>query len=202
MGGMSQIDICLRIVDLFLTKGMIAGMTFDQVAFRDQIKRARAYFLSQIDRVPIAALVWGPNPTSADPVAQTRIKLREALRSKGHLAEFSEDLYDHGSMRSPFAQQIAQAEAYDLVFSIPASYGAIAEIHDFARIPGISHKIIAFIDKLYVNGYSGQGLIAAQTSASCKIELYDGSALPDCIISTALEEVYRLQEILYVSGRR
>ena len=103
---------------------------------------------------------------------------------------------------SNYAQQLAQAEAYDVVFSIPGSFGAIAEIHDFARIPGVSHKIIAFVDKLHLNGYSAQSLIAVQTNASCKVELYDGTALPGCVIDYAFDQIRRLQEILYVSGRR
>ena len=170
--------------------------------FKRQIERKRAEALSRISKVPVAALVWGPNPTSTDPLADARVRLRDSLRSIGHIADFSEDLYDPSSPLSAFAQQIAQAEAYDVVFSIPGSFGAVAEIHDFARLPTLSRKVIAFVDHVHLNGYSHQSLIAAQTSASCKVEIYDGYKLPECIIDYAQNEIRRLQELFYISGRR
>ena len=177
-------------------------MSIDLATFRRQIADKRHEVLDRIGKVPVAALVWGPAPTSPDPVAQARLRLRDELRSRGHLADFSEDLYDPALPLSNFAQQLAQAEAYDVVFSIPGSFGAIAEIHDFARIPGVSHKVIAFVDQIHLNGYSSQSLISAQTNASCKVELYDSSKLPSCVVDLALDQVRRLQELLYVSGRR
>jgi hypothetical protein len=174
----------------------------DSSEFRRQIESKRHEVLGRIEKVPIAALIWGPAPTSTDPVAQARLMLRDELRRLGHIADFSEELFDPALPLSNFAQQVAQAEAYDVIFSIPGSFGAIAEIHDFARIPGISHKVIAFVDRIHTNGYSAQSLLAAQTNASCKVELYDGSKLPSCVIDFAKDQVRRLQEILYVSGRR
>ena len=177
-------------------------MATDLAVFRKQIAQKRIEVLERISKVPVAALVWGPTPTSADPVAQARLSLRDALRSNGHLAEFSEDLYDSSLPQSNLVQQVAQAEVFDIVFSIPASFGSIGEIHDFARIPGLSHKVIAFIDQMHLGSYSSQSLLATQTSASCKVEVYDASKLPDSILKPALDQVRRLQELLYVSGRR
>ncbi len=170
--------------------------------FAQAIDQKRRECLSHIMQVPVAALVWGPNPTSANPVASTRLTLREELRKKGHYAEFSEDLYDSRSPHSLIAQQVAQAEAFDIIFSLPDSIGSVAEIHDFARIPGISHKVVAFVDQLHLNGYSGQSLLATQTNSTCKIEIYDAGKLPNCIIDCALDQVFRMQELLYVSGMR
>jgi hypothetical protein len=174
----------------------------DMAEFRRQLALNRKEALARITKVPIAALVWGPNPSSTDPLSAARVRLRDALRADGHVADFSEDLYDPTSTLSGFAQQLAQAEAYDVVFSIPGSFGAVAEIHDFARLPTVSRKVIAFIDQLYLSGYSHQSLLAAQTSASCKVEVYDGLKLPGCIIEYALGEVQKLQELLYITGRR
>lgn len=169
--------------------------------FKNQIALKRTEAM-EITQVPVAALVWGPNPSAGDPISATRIQLRDALRAKGHVADFSEDLYDPSSSLSTFAQQVAQAEAYDVVFSIPSSFGAVAEIHDFARLPTVSRKVIAFVDQVHLSGYSHQSLIAAQTSASCRVEMYDGYKLPMCIVDYALNEIRRLQELFYVSGRR
>ncbi|MGF0539895.1 hypothetical protein ACQQ2Q_17990 [Agrobacterium sp. ES01] len=172
----------------------------------DQFKRAieakRQEALARIERVPIAVLVWGPSPTSGSPMAEIRVQLRDSLSQRGHLADFSEDLFDPASPLSNLAQQVAQAEAYDIIFSMPSSFGAVGEIHDFARLQGIAHKLIAFVDQAHVNGYSPQSLMATQTSASCKIEVYSASDLPGCIIDKALDQVRRLQELMYLSGRR
>lgn len=170
--------------------------------FRKEVAEKRAKILAQMARVPIAALIWGPNPTSADPYAQARLRLRDELSTRGHLADFSEDLHDSSFEQSNFAQQISQAEAYDVIFSIPSSVGSIAEIHDFARIQGISHKIIAFVDRNHLGGYSGQSLVNSQANSTCKIELYDYATFPDCVISLALDQIRRLQEIFYIGGRR
>jgi hypothetical protein len=172
------------------------------VQFKQAIDAKRREILRRIEHVPIAALVWGPNPTSSDPISKVRLELRDKLRAFGHLADFSEDLYDPNSPLSNFAQQISQAEAYDIIFSIPSSFGSIGEIHDFARIPSVSNKIIAFVDQTHTNGYSAQSLMMTQGSSTCRIELYDGSKLPDNIINYALDQVRRLQEIQYASGRR
>jgi hypothetical protein len=118
------------------------------------------------------------------------------------MADFSEDLYDSQSGSSNFAQQMAQCLAYDIVFSIPGSIGAVAEIHDFARIPELSHKITAFLDLQYASGYSQQSLVSAQINPSCKVELYDSAKLPECVIQRALDQTRRLQEFLYAAGRR
>jgi hypothetical protein len=170
--------------------------------FKNQIALKRVEALARITQVPVSALVWGPDPAAGDPISVTRVRLRDALRANGHVADFSEELYDPSSPLSAFAQQVAQAEAYDVVFSIPGSFGAVAEVHDFARLPTVSRKVIAFVDQAHLNGYSHQSLIAAQTSASCRVEIYDGFKLPTCVIDYALSEIRRLQEIFYVSGRR
>ncbi|MGG3810293.1 hypothetical protein ABEV34_01365 [Methylorubrum rhodesianum] len=177
-------------------------MAADLTEFRRQIAQKREDAVARIMQVPIAALVWGPNPASKDPVSVARVGLRDALRARGHLADFSEELYDSASDLSNFAQQLAQAEAYDVIFSIPSSYGAIAEIHDFARLPSVSGKVIAFIDESHMNGYSHQSLLAATSSASCRVHTYDGIKLPDCIVGHALSETRRLQELFYLAGRR
>lgn len=166
------------------------------------VERARREALARIDRVPVAALVWGPNPTGADLVSVARLKLRDELRGRGHLADFSEDLIDPASKRSIFAQQLAQVESYDVVFTFPSSFGSVGELHDFSRLPGVSHKLLAFMDKDYLAGYSGTSLLAAQTTGTCKIEVYDASELPDGLVARALDQVYRLQELLYIQGRR
>ena len=171
-------------------------------SFEEDVERRRLEALSRIQRLPIAALIWGPSPTAGTSVAQARSILRDTLLSNGHLARYSEELVDPNSPLSILIQQVAQAEVYDIVFSIPDSPGSIAEIHDFARIPGLSHKIVAFLNSDWNDGYANQSLVQLQSTTTCQVQLYQPSALPQCIIDPALTLVRRLQELYYLTGRR
>jgi hypothetical protein len=170
--------------------------------FEDYIERRRLEALARIDRIPVAALIWGPAPDGSNLIADTRLRLRDELNSRGHHARFSEELVDPSSYHSILAQQIAQAEAFDIVFSIPASPGSIAEVHDFARIPELSYKVVAFLNSEWDSGYSNQSLIQIRSNVTCQIQPYRPVELPDCIIRPALELVRRLQEYFYANGRR
>jgi hypothetical protein len=158
--------------------------------------------LLRIRKTPIAALIWGTAPTSSDIFAETRLALREALVAEGHLARFSEDLLKSASGYSTLAQQVAQVEAHDVVFSIPASPGSIAEIHDFARMPGISHKIVTFVNRDWNHGYANQSLLQLRSTLTPEIQPYDPSQLPACVVDSALAFVHTLQEWFYFAGRR
>jgi len=170
--------------------------------FEDEVERRRLESVARIKEVPISVLIWGPSPTAHSPLSETRFKLREALQSRGHLARFSEELYDPNMELSMLAQQVTHVEAFDIVFSMPYSEGSIAEIHDFTRIPFVSQKIVAFIDKKFNGGYSNQVLTQFESNATCRTQHYDGHELPDCIINSAMGLVGRLQEFYYLSGRR
>lgn len=170
--------------------------------FLEEVERRRLEALARIRRVPIAALIWGPNAGAGTPQAQARVDLQAALTADGHLASFSEDLYDATCGLSNLAQQAAQAEAYDIVFSIPGTPGSLAEIHDFARIPGISHKIVAFLDTAWSGGYANQSLVQMQCTTTCQVQLYQAHQLPSQVIDTSRDLVRRLQEYYYLAGRR
>lgn len=175
---------------------------YDIADFKRDVEKRRLAALDRMLQVPVSALVWGPSPLSSDPLAAVRLDLRDTLRRQGFLAEFSEDLYDASISLSNFAQQLAQAEAFDVIFSVPSSHGAIAEIHDFARVPQISNKVIAYVDKEYTNGYSTQSLMSAGSVSTCRVESYDSKNLPKCVVDMAIDQMRRLQEIFYISGRR
>jgi hypothetical protein len=176
---------------------MPSGLSLEEL-----VERKRLETLEQVKLLPIAALIWGPAPDSDSPLAKARVLLRDELLKDGHLARFSEDLLDPTSQHSILIQQVAQAHSHDIVFSIPGSPGSIAEIHDFARIPGISHKIVAFLDYAWSDGYSSQSLMQLESSATCQVQPYDCKDLPGCIIKKAKSLIMRLQEYHFLAGRR
>ena len=170
--------------------------------YRQEVDRRRTAVLGAVRSLPIAVLIWGPAPSATSTAANIRSELKDELLRAGHLAHFSEELVDTALPYSLELQQLSHVEAYDIVFSIPDSPGSIAEIHDFAKVPRLSHKIIAFLNQQWNDGYSNRTLIELQSRVTCGVELYDPLELPDCIIEKALESVHRLQEIYYLLGRR
>jgi hypothetical protein len=172
------------------------------VLFVEAVERERRNALARIRGVPISVLIWGPTPSSKTPVAITRGELRRVLESDGHLVRYSEDLYDPAASYSLLAQQVADVEAYDITFSLPDSPGSIAEAHDFARIPSISHRIVTFIDGNHDDGYANKTLLELQSTATCKVQVYKAADLPGCVVEHARSLVRRLQEFYYLAGRR
>jgi hypothetical protein len=170
--------------------------------FERDVERKRQEALARISSIPISALIWGPSRKGRSSVARARKELRDVLNDRGHLARFSEDYVDDANSHSLLAHQVAQAEAFDIVFSIPEAEGSVAEIHDFARIPWLSSKIVAFLDRAWNDGYSNRTILELQSTVTCQVHLYDSSKLPDCIIQPALDLISRLQEIYYIAGRR
>jgi hypothetical protein len=177
-------------------------LTPEAERYRHEVDRRRAAVLQAVSNLPIAVLIWGPAPTAGTPAASARNHLKEELLRTGHLAHFSEELVDPASPFSLELQQLSHVEAYDIIFSIPDSPGSIAEIHDFAKVPRLAHKIVAFLNQNWNNGYSNRTLIELQSRVTCAVELYDPANLPTCVISKALELVRRLQEVYYFLGRR
>lgn len=170
--------------------------------FEQDVAARLATALSRVRSIPIAVLIWGPDPTFASPFAAARSELREVLVREGHVARFSEELIDPKSDLSLIAQQAAQVEVYDIVFSLPTSPGSIAEIHEFARTPDLAHKIVAFVNNAWTNGFSGRALIELESTATCRITQYDEAKLPDSIVVPAVNYVKRLQEHKFLSGVR
>src|SRR4051812_44998845 len=96
--------------------------------YLEEVRRRRQRCLEDIRRIPIAALIWGPAEGSHSPMAAIRVTLRDELRRNGHVAHFSEELYNPHQPYSMQAQQAADVEAHDIVFSLPDSIGSIAEL--------------------------------------------------------------------------
>lgn len=171
-------------------------------AFAEAVERQRQEALLRIGAVPVSVLIWGPNPAAKSDVGETRKELRRALESDGHLVRYSEELYNPSSPFSLLAQQVADVEAHDITFALPDSPGSIAEAHDFARIPSVSHRIVTFVDGALNDGYANKTLLELQSTATCRVQVYTAGELPGCVVEYARGSVRRLQEFYYLSGRR
>jgi hypothetical protein len=175
-------------------------MNFD--VFKQQVDQQRREALKRISATPISALVWGPDPNGSSQTAVCRKLLKEELTKHTVYACFSEDLFDPHAQLSNRAQQFAQVEAFDIVFSIPDSPGSIAEIHDYSLIPSISPKIVTFLDHQWNGGYANQSLVHLNPINSPQIRFYDQAQLPAVIVEESLNIIRTLKESFYLLGRR
>jgi hypothetical protein len=175
-------------------------LTPEASRFLERIRPKIAEGLQDVQRVPVAVLLWGPGITSSHPLAGLRSQLRAVLRANGHLALLSEELWDPASSVSLRVQQLVQAESFDLVVSIPATAGAIGEVHDFAAHPRVNSKLLVFLNQECIDGYSEQSLRALSTVLSCQVEYYASEDDASQVERVIMEQAQRLREIKFMYG--
>lgn len=158
--------------------------------------------LAEVDKTPVAVLVWGPGISSSSPLAECRLRLRTELRRRGHAAMYSEELCDPGCSFSIRLQQLVQAQAFDLVVSIPCTPGSIAEIHDFSTDRRVHGKTLVFLNREHLGGYSEQSLAAVSTVMSCRIEYYPNESDVGIIETVTYDEVQKIRELKYLAMGR
>lgn len=154
--------------------------------------------LAHINSIPVAVLLWGPGMSSRSRLRPVRLNLRRKLRELGHAAFFSEELYDHKLPHSLRLQQLIQAQNFDLIVSLPATPGAIAEIHDFIIDKRVRAKLLIFLDRSHRKGYSHQSIKAINNSPICKIEYYSKDTETMYVEEETLRYVQSVRESKYL----
>ncbi len=158
--------------------------------------------LEEVSRVPVSILIWGPGAQSTHPLVAVRTNLRHRLRENGHAAVFSEELCKSDSNHSIRMQQLAQAQEFDLIVSLPGTAGSIGEIHDFVADSRVNSKILMFLDAEHADGYSHQSLDSLKTILSCQIEYYPSVNETASIERVVFDSVQRIREMKYtIAGR-
>jgi hypothetical protein len=158
--------------------------------------------LDDVNKVPVSVLLWGPGIDSHHPIYSVRAELRSELRRNGHAAFYSEELCDPTSPHSIRIQQLAQAQSFDLVVSIPCTPGSIGEVHDFAADRRVTAKMLVFLNSTYLDGYSPQSLQALSTLISCRIEYYTDKTDTSSILEVTFDTVQRVRELKYILAGR
>jgi hypothetical protein len=158
--------------------------------------------LKEVNRVPVSILVWGPGIESNNAMLPVRASLRAELRKRGHAAFYSEELCDPGSPHSTRIQQLVQAQQFDLIVSIPCTPGSIGEVHDFAADRRVTAKMLVFLNRQYLEGYSQQSLQALSSIISCRLEYYPSENDTTPIMEITFDAVQRVREMKYIlTGR-
>ncbi len=152
-----------------------------------------------VRQTPLAILVWGPGASAGD-LYQKRLQIRDELRRRGHAAFFSEEL--EGSAPESMSQkgiEFLQAQAADLIVVMQASYGSVAEVHDFAEHRVINFKMLIFIDERAADGYSYRGALTELKALYNNVETYKyPDDITQChLLTKVLQKVNVLQMVKY-----
>ncbi len=152
-----------------------------------------------VKQTPLAILVWGPGASAGD-LYQKRLQIRDELRRRGHAAFFSEELEDSSQgLPSQKGIEFLQAQAADLIVVMQASYGSVAEVHDFAEHRVINFKMLIFIDEKATDGYSYRGALAELKALYNNVETYKyPEDIVQChLLTKVVEKVNVLQMVKY-----
>ncbi len=150
-------------------------------------------------QTPLTILVWGPG-ASAKELYRKRLQIRDALRARGLAAFFSEELEGMGdASMSLKGIEFLQAQAADLIVVMQASYGSIAEVHDFASFRVVSSKMLIFVDEVAVDGYSYRGALAELRTLYNNVETYKyPEDITEChLLAKVTTKVDALQMLAY-----
>jgi hypothetical protein len=168
----------------------------------DRVRPRVAAELASLSKIPVSILLWGPSLTSELALAQLRIELRSTLRAQGHAAFYSEELCDPESQFSLRVQQIAQAQEFDLVVSLPGTPGSVGEAHDFAADRRIHAKLLVFLNRTDLAGYSSKSLRALNAIMACELIYYDGEDDFHSVFEAVASQVTRIREMKYILAGR
>ncbi len=153
--------------------------------------------LKKIEKVPLVILVWGPGPGGGD-LYDKRLQIRELLRSLGHVALFSEEINTGPIPPGLSARDLEECQAHEAhcIIAIQGSPGSIGEVHDFAGLMDIGHKILIFIDESAQDGYSYKGALQElkQRYTDCVETFNYPKDIKECnLVNSVLSKVRKLQ---------
>jgi hypothetical protein len=190
-------------------------------------KRARAHFdecflprykqlLASIDQTALTVLVWGPGPSAgnkgrrqgiaaAGALYAKRVQIRGELRRRGITALFSEEVtaVATAGVHSLAAQELAQAEAADLIVVLQCSVGSTAEVHDFGRLGNaIVSKLLVFVDARALTGYSYGALLKSMQERFNNVRTYKyPSDITEChLLEDVLKQVNLVREAKWLNS--
>ncbi len=170
-----------------------------QQFFEQVFKPKYESFQNAVKQVPLAILVWGPGASAGD-LYRKRLQIRDELRRLGHAAFFSEDLVNSApDSLSQKGIEFLQAQAADLIVVMQASYGSVAEVHDFASFRVVNSKMLIFIDQAAKDGYSYQGALAELRALYNNVETYKyPEDIVEChLLTKVIEKVNVYQMVKY-----
>jgi len=95
--------------------------------------------------------------------------------------------------------EFLQAQASDFIVVMQASYGSVAEVHDFAEHRVINFNMLIFIDERATDGYSYRGALTELKTLYNNVETYKyPDDITQChLLTKILQKVNVLQMVKY-----
>ncbi len=154
-------------------------------------------------RETLTILVWGSGPADKEMFAK-RMQIRDALRALEHAAFFSEELR---AIKSPDESEktfeYKQAKAADAILVLMASFGAVAEAHDFADDRDIAARMQIYVPASAAGGYSDQGALADLRALFRNVEMFQPEEIASCQLKTrALDYIAHLQATKWMAKKK
>ena len=173
--------------------------------FNQRFKPRYEKYLNAVQQTVLMILVWGPGAGAHDlygkRVFAKRQQIRDELRRRGHAAYFSEELERSVKTKgqSLKAIEFAQAQSADLVVVMDASFGSVAEVHDFASSRVVNYKMLIFIDESAKDGYSYRGALKDLNDAydNVKTFRYPEDIVECHLLTKVIKKVSALQRLAH-----
>ena len=150
-------------------------------------------------RASLKVLLWGPTDPAND-VAKKRLELCEKLNRMGHQADLSEKTLSPSVLRASglnlTVAELLEAQRYDYIVVFMDSPGSLAEVHDFAKEPGLARKMLICVDGAHRNGYSAHGALRIFEGNNGRLHWFDRPRdLTECHLSTCvLDQIAKVFE--------
>ncbi len=174
-------------------------------SFNQRFKPKYEKYLTAVKQTVLMILVWGPGAGAHDEygkrVFAKRQQIRDELRRRGHAAFFSEEL--ERAVKTPGqslkAIEFAQAQSADLIVVMDASYGSVAEVHDFAPSRVVNFKMLIFIDAAAKDGYSYRGALKDLNDVYDNVKTYKyPEDIVEChLLTKIMKKVDALQRLAH-----
>ena len=125
-----------------------------------------------VSQVPLVILIWGPG-SSAKPLYEMQLALRDELKQSGHAVFLGEELKSTLVTSTPFqGLSMLPSRDVDLIIALQPSYGVIASEQAFLDQSIIDAKVLVFVDQSAPDGYAYRHAVAELKTLYDNVETY------------------------------
>ena len=153
-----------------------------------------------LKRVQLSILICGPDiTTDNNPLAKKRKDTINSLRENSYDAYTGEEIVEELSKldkqnerpeKPAHIYEMMAARNSDVVVIFRASYGSVAELHDFLADKEIAQRLWLFVDKKHKKGYSSTGRVVIYEKTQRPIIYYDNPEdIDKCTLLTRVLDI-------------
>ena len=169
---------------------------------------------TRIKEIQLSILICGPklygdnNPLAnkrKNTINQLRLESFDAYTGEEIEQELSEyDAKDNQPRKPAHIYEMIAARNSDLVVIFRASYGSVAELHDFLADREIAQRLWLFVDKAHKSGYSSNGRVVTYENTQRPVIYYDNPEdIEKCTLLTRVLDIannHRVAKFAQING--